>query len=72
MDRRKWEQRNADIALYQVNQEFRSQRVEVLAGESMGRSGSNRKDEFICRELEVRNKLFQESRASNCQEIEEL
>ena len=36
-----------------------------------GFSGSKRKID-LCGELEMRNRVFQESQARNCQEIEEL
>ena len=38
----------------------------------MGRSGSERDKISLYGELELRNRLFQENRARDCQEIEEL
>ena len=33
---------------------------------------SKRKDQKICKKLDLRNRIFQENRAKDCQEIEEL
>ena len=63
MDRRNWERRNADIALYETNQELESLILELHQA---------KRKVNLCGELEMRNRLFQKSRARDCQEIEEL
>ena len=47
MDRRTWEQRNADVALCDHQSGTRISDVGASTGESMGRSGSKRKDKFM-------------------------
>ena len=57
LDRREWKMQNADIVLYETGMQLQSQRMEKS---------------WLCHELEMRNRAFQEDRARNCQEIEEL
>ena len=54
------EKRNSDIALREINQEFETQRLQLQQAVS------------LCGELELRNRLFHENHARDCQEIEEL
>ena len=71
MDMRNWEQRNADIALCETNQELESQILELYQANQWADQAQREKNK-LCGELEMRNRLFQESRARNCQENEEL
>ena len=64
MEIRNWEKRNSDIALHESHQELESQRLQIQQAQ--------REKMNLCGELETRNRLSQESRARNCQEIEEL
>ena len=70
MDTRNGEQKEADIALYETNRELESQRLELYLGSQWAHPAEIVKIN-LCGELEMRNKLCQESRARNCQEIEE-
>ena len=71
MDTRNWEQRNSVIAFNDTNRELESQRLELYQA-SQRPDQAQREKINLCGELEMRNRLFQESRARNCQEIEEL
>ena len=71
MDIRTWEQRHDDIALCEINQEFESQRLEFYqANRWADQAPRERYDSFG--ESDMRNRIFQENRARDCQEIEEL
>ena len=71
MDIRIWEQRNADIALYETNRELNSQRLELhQANQWAGQAQREKINSFGA--LEMRNKIFQENRARDCREIEEF
>ena len=69
MDIRNWERRNSDIALFENNRELESQRLELYQANLWADQAQREKINF-CGELT--NRLFQESRARNCQEIDEL
>ena len=71
MDMRNWEQRNADIALCETNRKLESQRLELYEAKQWA-AQAHREEMSLRGDLEVRNRLFQESRARNCQEIAEL
>ena len=68
---RNWEQRNADVALDETNRELESRRLELCLVNQWADQAQREKIN-LRGELEMRNGLFRESRARNCQEIEEL
>ena len=62
--------RNADPALSETGMQFQSQRMELYqANQLTDQTRSERS--WVCDELEMRNRAFQEDRARNCHEIEE-
>ena len=67
---RRWEQRSSEIALHESCRELETQRLQLLQANIWDNARSERIS--LCGELEMRNKLFQESRTKDCQEIEEL
>ena len=71
MDRTNWEQRNADIALYETNRDLESQTLELYHANQLADQAQREKIN-LCGELDMRNRLFQESRPRKCQEIVEL
>ena len=71
VDVKHWEKRNSEIALYEVNQEYESRRFQLQQANRWA-DHAQRDTPSLCRELEVRNRLFQESQAKDCQEIQEL
>ena len=71
MEIRNWEKRNSDIAYYQINLELESQRLQVQQAIQWA-DQAQREKVSLCGELEMRNSLFRENRAKDCQEIEEL
>ena len=66
-----WEKEKTDMALYEVNQEFESQRFQLQQATRWA-DQAQRDKKSLCGELELRNSLFQDSQAKDCQEIEEL
>ena len=66
-----WEKRRQDIAFQEINQEFESQRFQQHQA-SRWADQAQRDKISLYGELELRNKLFQENHARDCQEIEEL
>ena len=68
---KKKKQRNSDTAVCETNRELESQRLELYQANQWA-DQTPRKKLNLCGELEMRNRIFQESRARNCQEIEEL
>ena len=71
VEARNWEKRNSDIALREINQEFESQRFQLYQA-SRWADQAQRDKISLYGELELRNKLFQEDHARDCQEIEKL
>ena len=71
MDRREWERRNADIALYETGRQIESQEMELNQANQLSDEAQREKSR-LCEELFLRNSAFQEDRARDCQEIEEL
>ena len=65
------EKRNSDIALNEINQKFESQRLQLLQANQRADQDKNNKISSYG-ELEMRNRLFRENQAKDCQEIEEL
>ena len=68
MDISNWEHRKSDI---ETNRELESQRLELYQANQWADQAQREKINLYG-ELEMRNRLCQESRAQNCQEIEEL
>ena len=66
-----WEKRNRDHSLQEINQEFESQRFRLNQA-SRWADQSHRDKISLYGVLELRNRLFQENHARDCQEIEEL
>ena len=71
MEVKHWEKRNSDIALHETNQEFESQRLQLQQANQWA-DQAQRDKISLCGELEMRNRLFRENQAKDCQEIEEL
>ena len=71
VEARNWKKRNSDIVFQEINQEFESQRFQLLQA-SRWADQAQRDKISLYGELECRNKLFQEYHARDCQEIEEL
>ena len=71
MEVKHWEKRNSDIALNAINQEFESQRLQLQQANHWT-DQAHREKITLCGDLEMRNRLFRENRAKDCQEIEEL
>ena len=65
------EKRNSDIALYKVNLEFESQRLQLQQANQWA-DQAQRDKMSLHGELEMRSRLFREHQANDCQEIEEL
>ena len=63
--------RNSDIALYEVNQEFESQRFQRQQA-NRSADQAQRDKISLCGGSELRNRLFPDNNARDCQEIEEL
>ena len=71
VEARYWAKRNSDVAVHEINQEFESQRVQLQQASRW--ADQARRDKIsLYGELELRNRLFQENHARDCQEIEEL
>ena len=66
-----WEKRNSDIGFQEINQEFESQRFQLHQA-SRWADQAQRDKNSLYGELELRNRLFQEDLARDCQEMEEL
>ena len=66
-----WEKRNSDVALYEINQEFESQRLQLQHASQWADQVQGDKISLYG-ELEMRNRLFRENQAKNCQDIEEM
>ena len=65
-----WEKRNSDIALCEINREFGSRFQLQQANQWTDQA---EKDKIsLYGELEMRNRLFRENQAKDCQEIEEV
>ena len=65
-----WEKRNSDIALNEINQEFQSHRLQLQQANHWA-DQAQRDKISLYGELEMRNRLFRENQAKDCQEIEE-
>ena len=61
-----WKKKNSDFVLQEINQEFESQRFQLHQASRW--ADQAQRD----REKELKNRLFQENHARDCQEFEEL
>ena len=66
-----WKQRNSDLALYDTNRELETQRLELHQANQWADQAQREKIN-LSGESDMRDILFRETRARNCQEIEEL
>ena len=66
-----WEKRNSDIALYEINQEFEPQRLQLQQANQRA-DQAQREKISLYEELEMRYGLFLENHARDCQGIEVL
>ena len=71
VEARFWEKRNSDFSFEEINQEFESQRFQPHQA-SRWADQAQRDKISLYGEMEVRNWLFKEDQARDCQEIEEL
>ena len=71
MDRKSWERRHSDIALYQTNQQLEAQSLELYQA-SRWADQAQRENSRSFGELSTQNRIYQEHHARDCQEIEEL
>ena len=63
---RNWERRNSDFAFREINQEFESQRFQLH--QASPRADQAQRDKInVYGDLELRNRLFQEDHARDCQ-----
>ena len=62
---------NAHIALYETGIQLQSQRMELYQANQVS-DQAQREKSWLCEELDMRNRAFQEDRARDIQEIEEL
>ena len=65
MEVKHWERRNSSEALYEVNQEFESQRFQPQQANRQT-DQAHRDKMSLHGELELRNRLYQESQAKDC------
>ena len=68
---RRWEQKSSKMALYETDRELESHRLELHQANQRADQAQRQKIN-LCGEMEMRKRLFQESRARARQEIEEL
>ena len=64
MEVRNRKQTNSEMALYETNRELESQRLELYQ-ENQWADQAQRQKKSLCREMEMRNRLFREDRAKN-------
>ena len=55
MERRNWEQKSSDMALYETNRELESQRLELYQANQWADQEAQREKINLCGELEVKN-----------------
>ena len=72
MENRKWEQRSSEVDLYETHRELESKQLQLQQANLWAENAQREREINLCGELEMRNRLFQKSRAEECQEIEEL
>ena len=66
-----WERRNSDIALHETHQELESKRLQLQQTNHWADQAQREKIN-LRGELEMRTRLFRETRAKDCQEIGEM
>ena len=71
VEARNWEKQRQHVACQEINQEFESQRFQLHQA-SRWADKAERDEISLYGELELRNRLFQQNHARDCQEIEEL
>ena len=71
MEIRRWEQKSSETALYETHQEPESQRLQLHQANHWADQAQREKIN-LCGELEMRNRIDQESHTRTCQEIEEF
>ena len=71
VEARNWKKQRQDFAFREINQEFESQRFHLEQANQWADQAQREKTN-LCGELEMRNRLFRENQAKDCQEIEEL
>ena len=62
---------NAYIAIHEIGMQLQSQRMGLYQANQLT-DRTRREKSWLCDETEMRNRAFQEDRASNCQESEEV
>ena len=71
MEMRRWEQKNSEVALYESHRELESQRLQLHQAHQWADQAQREKIN-LCGELELKNRIGQESHTRASQEIEEL
>ena len=66
VDMRNWSRRNSDFAFLEINQEFESQRFQLHQASRWADQAQRDKISMYV-ESELRNRLFQEDHARDCQ-----
>ena len=56
--------RNSDVALYETGMQFQSQRMELYQANQLT-DQTRRKKSWLCDEMEMKNRAFQENHARN-------
>ena len=67
----RWEQKSSEVALHETHRELESQRLQLHQANQWA-DQAQREKISSCGELDMRNRLFNESRTRSCQEIQEL
>ena len=71
IDRKGWQRRNADIALYETNRQHEFLRVELYQANQLTHQAQREKS-WLFGEVDLRKRVFQEDLEKDCKEIEEL
>ena len=71
MDRRKWIMQKVHIALYETGIQLQCHRVELYQANQVS-DQAQREKSWLCEELDMRNRAFQEDRAKDSRAIDEL
>ena len=71
MDRRDWERRNADIALYETGRQLESHWMELYQANQLSDQAQKEKS-WLCEEMGMKNRASHQDRQRDCQEIAEL
>ena len=65
MENRKWEQRSSEVDLNETHRELESKQLQLQQA-NLWAENAQRERINLCGELEMRNRLFQKSRAEEC------